>query len=143
MDKSSNYHKFNKLRKQFKRFTYESFDFKRDSECLEVSYNFNLDNKYFFRPTLSIPVRSFMVSDNLSENKLKNILFHIGMIELISYWKAACPKEIVINPYSLNEEQKDWWKRLYYNGLGEFFYLNSIQTEFDDFVKIISESGDR
>jgi hypothetical protein len=142
MDKSSNYHKFNKLRKQFKRFTYESFDFKRDSECLEVSYNFNLDNKYFFRPTLSIPVRPFMVSDNLFENKLRNILFHIGMIELISYWKAACPKEIVINPYSLNEEQKDWWKRLYYNGLGEFFYLNSIQTEFDDFVKIISESED-
>jgi len=142
MDKSSNYHKFNKLRKQFKRFTYESFDFKRSSECLEVSYNFNLDNKYFFRPTLSIPVRPFMVSDNLFENKLRNILFHIGMIELISYWKAACPKEIVINPYSLNEEQKDWWKRLYYNGLGEFFYLNSIQTEFDDFVKIISESED-
>jgi len=142
MDKSSNYHKFNKFRKQFQRFTYESFDFKRSSECLEVSYNFNLDNKYFFRPTLSIPVRPFMVSDNLFENKLKNILFHIGMIELISYWKAACPKEIVIKPYSLNEEQKEWWKRLYYNGLGEFFYLNSIQTELADFVKIISESED-
>ena len=142
MDKSDNYHKYNKFRKQFKRFTYESFDFKKTSECLEISYNFNLDNKYFFRPTLNIPIKSFMLDENMNEIKLKNILFHIGMIELISYWKAACPKEIVIKPYSLNEEQKEWWKRLYYNGLGEFFYLNSIQTEFDDFVKIISESKD-
>ena len=142
MDKSDNYHKYNKFRKQFKRFTYESFDFKKTSECLEISYNFNLDNKYFFRPTLNIPIKSFMLDENMNEIKLKNILFHIGMIELISYWKAACPKEIVIKPYSLNEEQKEWWKRVYYNGLGEFFYLNSIQTEFDDFVKIISESKD-
>ena len=142
MDKSDNYHKYNKFRKQFKRFTYESFDFKRSSECLEVSYNFNLDNKYFFRPTLNIPIKSFMLDENMNEIKLKNILFHIGMIELISYWKAACPKEIVVKPYSLNEEQKEWWKRLYYNGLGEFFYLNSIQANLEDFVKIISESKD-
>ena len=142
MDKSDNYHKYNKFRKQFKRFTYESFDFKRSFECLEVSYNFNLDNKYFFRPTITIPIREFMLSENLNEIKLRNILFHIGMIELISYWKAACPKEIVVKPYSLNEEQKEWWKRLYYNGLGEFFYLNSIQANLEDFVKIISESKD-
>ena len=142
MDKSDNYHKYNKFRKQFKRFTYESFDFKKTSECLEISYNFNLDNKYFFRPTLNIPIKSFMLDENMNEIKLKNILFHIGMIELISYWKAACPKEIVVKPYSLNEEQKEWWKRLYYNGLGEFFYLNSIQANPEDFVKIISESKD-
>lgn len=48
----------------------------------------------------------------------------------------------MIKPYSLNEEQKEWWKRLYFNGLGEFFYLNSIQTNVDDFVKIISGSDD-
>ena len=142
MDKSDNYHKYNKFRKQFKRFTYESFDFKKTSECLEISYNFNLDNKYFFRPTLNIPIKSFMLDENMNEIKLKNILFHIGMIELISYWKAACPKEIVVKPYSLNEEQKEWWKRLYYNGLGEFFYLNSIQANLEDFVKIFSESKD-
>jgi UDP-N-acetyl-alpha-D-muramoyl-L-alanyl-L-glutamate epimerase len=143
MEKSDNYHKFHKFRKQFKRFTYESFDLKQDADHLEISFDFNLDNKYFFRPTIKIPVKPFFNSGNMSGSKLRNLIFHIGMIELISYWKAACPGEIVIKPYSLNEEQKKWWKNLYFNGLGEFFYLNSIQTDRDSFVHISSESADQ
>jgi hypothetical protein len=140
MDRSDNYHKFIKFRNQYKRFVYESFDFKRTSEELSISFDFNLDNKFFFRPSIQIPLKSFTIIDNLSDDKLRNFVFHIGMVELISYWKAACPKEIVIKPYHLNEDQKQWWKHLYYNGLGEFFYLNSIQTSIDDFVHLNSES---
>jgi len=142
MEKSDNFHKYLKFRKQFKKFTYESFDFRKEKDSLEISYNFHLDNKYYFRPSLSIPLKGFMNTDNLSEEKLRNIIFHIGMIELISYWKAACPPEIVIKPYALNEEQKNWWKNLYFNGLGEFFYLNSIQSNVSDFVHFSSESED-
>jgi hypothetical protein len=143
MDRSDNYHKFTKFRNQYKRFVYESFDFKRTSEELAISYNFNLDNKYFFSPSIQIPLKTFANFDNLSDEKLRNFIFHIGMVELISYWKAACPKEMVIKPYYLSEDQKQWWKRLYFNGLGEFFYLNSIQTSIDDFVHIISESQEK
>jgi hypothetical protein len=64
------------------------------------------------------------------------------LVELISYWKAAGPKEIIIKPFHLDEYQKKWWKNLYFKGLGEFFYLNSIQTTADDFVNIIIESTD-
>jgi UDP-N-acetyl-alpha-D-muramoyl-L-alanyl-L-glutamate epimerase len=142
MEKSDNYHKYIKFRKQFKRFTYESFDIRKDKDFLEISYNFHLDSKYYFRPSLNIPLKEFLVSDNMSESKLRNMVFHIGMVELISYWKAACPPEIVIKPYALNEEQKNWWKNLYFNGLGEFFYLNSINGNVNDFVDIISEPED-
>jgi hypothetical protein len=36
----------------------------------------------------------------------------------------------------LNEIQIKWWKKLYFNGLGEFFYINNIDTNEDDFLNI-------
>ncbi|MFA4850933.1 MAG: hypothetical protein WC599_00245 [Bacteroidales bacterium] len=142
MDKCDNFYKFIKFRKQFRRFVYESFDLKKNAESIEISYYFILDNKYFFRPTIKIPLKPFINPACFSEEKLKNIVFHIGLVELISYWKAACPEEIVIKPFYLDEYQKKWWKNFYFNGLGEFFYLNSIQTTVNDFVDIIVESTD-
>ena len=33
----------------------------------------------------------------------------------------------------LSNEQIDWFKKLYFNGLGEFFYRNNIDVSFDNF----------
>lgn len=140
MVKNDNHYKFNKFRNQYKCFIYESFDYTLNKDCIEASFYFNLDNKYSFRPTLHFSFKNHVNTENLTDIMLQNILFHIGMIELISYWKATCPAEIVIKPYLLNQEQIQFWKKLYFNGLGEFFYLNSIQTSEDDFVKIESNS---
>ena len=35
----------------------------------------------------------------------------------------------------LTEKQKKWWKKLYFNGLGEFFYRNGIEADFEDFME--------
>ena len=64
------------------------------------------------------------------------------MIELISYWKVACPAVVRIKPCYLNKEQVNWWKKLYFNGLGEFFYLNRIRTDIEDFMKVVIDSED-
>jgi hypothetical protein len=64
------------------------------------------------------------------------------MIELISYWKAACPPRVVIKPFRLKETQVYFWKKLYFNGLGEFFFQNNINNSFDDFMTIESSSND-
>jgi hypothetical protein len=61
------------------------------------------------------------------------------MIELISYWKAACSPRLVIRPFALHPEQTAWWKKLYFHGLGEFFYLNSIDVTEDGFMQIDCE----
>ncbi len=60
------------------------------------------------------------------------------MIELISYWKATCSPMIEIKAGQLNEEQINWWKELYFNGLGEFFYLNTIDASRENFINISS-----
>ena len=87
-----------------------------------------------FHPCFRIPARSFYHWDSIPKPLLDNIVFHIGMIELISYWKIACPKKVIIKPFALDEEQIRWWKKLYFNGLGEFFYVNGIETSINDFM---------
>lgn len=142
MKKADNFYKYLKLRKQYKQLVFESFAIQQTSSEIRVTYSFRLDNKYFFTPSLIIPHKAFIKMNRISDDLLNNLLFHVGMIELVSYWKAACPEEILIKPYHLNEAQKLWWKALYYKGLGEFFYLNSIITDKESFVNIISSSNE-
>ncbi|MEJ2595454.1 MAG: Mur ligase family protein, partial [bacterium] len=95
-------------------------------------------DEYTFRPEFSIPMRSFMDFENMDDAALHELVFHIGMVELISYWKAACSPELRILPFKLSKAQENWWKKLYFNGLGEFFYVNGIEVAFDDFMHLTS-----
>lgn len=137
LDKLSRFHE---LRKEFPVFTYDSYQYYFSGNSLEINFSFNLSEKYFFNPTVRIPYKEglFLPSDSLAANSLDNLVFHIGMIELISYWKAACPPEVIIRPHSLSEQQVKFWKKIYYYGLGEFFYMNSIGVKEDDFMELIS-----
>ncbi len=140
MIKTDNSDKFSILRKEYGCFIYEGFDILINEVSVNIEFKFNLSDKYFFSPAIKIPKKNFCIPDSINESKLYNIAFHIGMIELISYWKAACPPKIIIKPYFLDKKQINWWKNLYFNGLAEFFYLNSINTDIDSFVEIIADS---
>jgi UDP-N-acetyl-alpha-D-muramoyl-L-alanyl-L-glutamate epimerase len=60
---------------------------------------------------------------------------------MISYWKAACSPLIRIKKRTITEAQVAWWKDLYFKGLGEFFFLNSITISKEDFVEIECDPG--
>jgi len=134
--------RYEQLRKEFPFFTYESYHINVTDVGLEVIFHFNLANKYHFYPTFNIPDREiYHLHDRqeiVSDVRFLNLVFHIGMVELISYWKAACPPVVIIKPHTLDQEQVDWWKELYFQGLGEFFYLNSIATDRSLFMQIES-----
>ncbi len=140
MPKSNNHNKFLRFRSEFPFFSFEGFDYQYSSVGLRAQFHFNLSDRYSFHPTLIIPFKDLFIEKNIKEEYLENILFQIGMIEMISYWKAACPARIIVKKYALTPEQIAWWKKLYYNGLGEFFYLNSIQTDQESFVEIVCEN---
>ncbi len=133
-----NFLKFRELRKEFPVLSYDAYDYHFTGNSLELSFSFSLPGKYSFHPQVSIPYidELFIPFKNLSAGKLDNLVFHAGMIELISYWKAACPPEVIIKPRGLSSGQVSFWKRIYFNGLGEFFYLNSIKVNEDDFMRI-------
>ena len=132
--------KYNSLRETYHFFRFQRYDYTLENEQLSVKYYFSLDDKYFFTPSFDIPKRRLYDFNNLNNSQLDVILFNIGMIELISYWKLACPKRVYIQPFKLDDNQIRWWKKLYFNGLGEFFYLNGIKENVNDFMEIINES---
>ena len=132
--------KYNSLREEYQFFRFQRYDYTLEKDSLYVKFYFSLNDEYFFTPSFEIAKRKFYDFNNLGNNQIDTILFNIGMIELISYWKLACPKKVYITPFKLSEEQIKWWKKLYFNGLGEFFYLNGIKENVNDFMEIICES---
>lgn len=140
MQRSDNQHKFDTFRQQFGTFTFTKQEVKVADGGLSLAFEFSLDGQYDFRPTLTVPARPFFHWEQIPFEQLETLAFHIGMIELVSYWKIACPKRVVVMPFALSETQKSWWKKLYYNGLGEFFYLNGISCTETDFMTIETPS---
>ena len=138
MNRIDNQRKFDTLREKFLAFTFENQSVVRENGTLKLAFEFNLDDQYRFRPTLEIPARPFFDWENIPIEQLEALAFQIGMTELVSYWKIACPKWIVVKPFALTEQQISFWKKLYYNGLGEFLYLNSISVSEADLMQIES-----
>ena len=136
MHKHQNHNKFLDLRQKYSFFVFQSYDIHRTKNSLSVKFYFNLADQYSFQPRLEIPARDFYDFDKMDDDTVDLLVFYIGMVELISYWKAACPPRVIVEPHALDREQVDWWKKLYFNGLGEFFYLNGINISQNDFMTI-------
>lgn len=141
MTSKDNQQKYTDLRNKYPFFEYQSYSFNLRNGNLKAEFYFNLSDSYLFKPTINIPAKGLYSLDSLTKADLNNFVFHIGMVELISYWKAACPPNVIIRPHNLDEKQVAWWKKLYFLGLGEFFYLNGIITNQDSFMQIISHGG--
>lgn len=124
------------LRKQYTQFIYHGFEIEEEPGKVSFTYDFEIPGLASFAPTWEIPCDR----ENIGEDEtFLNMVFSLGMVELISYWKIACPKEVVIEPYGLSAAQKEWWKSLYFNGLGEFYYTNGITETEENFMTITAE----
>ena len=135
MKRTDNQAKFDTFRREFSTFTFVNQRVTRTEGKLSLAFDFSLDDRYYFRPTLEIPSSSCLDWDVIPEAQLQSLAFQIGLTELVSYWKIACPKRVIVKPFSLTESQKRFWKKLYYNGLGEFLYLNSITIPEADLME--------
>lgn len=135
-----NIEKYNALRKQYPTFCYESFEYAITPEGMKITFLFTIGDTITFAPTISIPQREFYKWNGIGKEQYDLLVFNIGMIELISYWKCTCSPLLVVKPYHLTDEQIKFWQKLYYNGLSEFFYINGINASYDDFVNIKADT---
>jgi hypothetical protein len=140
MIRVNNRQKFITFRQAYPCFVFENYQIKKEKNELVVEYFFNISDKFYFKPTLTIPDRKFYDYSIIDTEGFKNIVFHIGMIELISYWKATCSPKIIIKPNRLTISQIEWWKEVYFHGLGEFLFLNNIHTNVQDLFSISCET---
>lgn len=120
------------------KFIYESYEISEDDEKIYFHYNFEIENISKFSTIHEILKKDFKWK-HLKSNVLRNLVFNIGMVEAISYYKATCAKEFVIKCGFLDEAQSKWFRKLFYYGLGEFRYVNKIDTSEEDFVEFKSE----
>lgn len=130
------YSKFIELRNKYNEFIYDSYEIIDEKDNLKIVYHFEITNLCEFKPSLIIEKRNIK-NDNIDFKILNNLVFNIGMVELLSYLKSTCSHNVIIKAGYLNEEQISWWKKLYYQGLGEFLYLNKINISEDKLFNII------
>jgi hypothetical protein len=123
---------FLRFREKHPVFSYLSFSWEIDDGMLKVRYHFS-DGQHEFFPEYIFPFPQNCTA--MEQNVMDNFLFHIGLCEVISYWKASCAPILDIHPFCLDEDAEKWWKKLFYNGLGEFRYLNGIECEEKDFAR--------
>lgn len=57
---------------------------------------------------------------------MNTLLFHLSLAIGISYYKLYPTQDLVIETGTLNEDQQQFWKKFYTQGLGEFFYTNKL-----------------
>ena len=117
------------LQKKYPRFVYENYSYRNSGKDLKISFNFKIVPDISFNPTLlikNIP--------KLNRAKIDNLIFNLGLVEMISYWKATCSPIIEIKTGGLNREQIKWWQDLIMNGMGQFFFENKISFQKPKFI---------
>lgn len=135
--------KFEEYREKYPEFVYRGYHFtigtddsgKNPEERLcRVVYDFETPGLSEFHPTWTFPVRRELNRE--TEKILGELIFQLGMVETISYYKITCPKKVRVVCGTLTGDQRAWWRKLYYNGLGEFMYRNGIEVSEEELLTI-------
>ena len=126
------------LRKKHPVFTYESFSYRFAGNNFVMSFVFRVKPDIQFTPRVVIKNAGKGRVETIPLEILDNLVFHIGLAEIPSYWKAALSPTIEIAAGVLAKPQIVFWQDLLWNGLSEFCYQNKIGIPKSAFVKIAS-----
>lgn len=130
---------FDELRSKYPEFIYKSYNVVYDNDKISVSYDFEITGLTSFHPTYVI---NNISNNNINKRVVDNLVFNMGMVELISYLKSTCSPDLKVMCGYFNDDQIKWWQKLYYLGLGEFRYKNNICIDQEEFIKITSYGED-
>ena len=106
---------------------------------ITLRFDFSIDGLCEFHPVTVINIRNLTLRNPFDGPLAHDLIFSLGLVELVSYWKCVCSPEIIVHCGHLSSEEITWWKRLWFHGLGEFFYRNEIETTFHDFAQVRCE----
>ncbi len=135
--------KLQELIKKYPKFVFEKYSYRISGNNLEVFFDFKIEPDIYFKPEIKIKniSRSSLLKSNF--NILENLIFHLGLMEIPTYWKATCSPKIIIKAGFLDKGQIRWWKDLIIKGMGQFFYENKIDWRSKNFLTIECESKNK
>ncbi len=114
--------KYITLSNQYPDFVYEAYHYEISNGELKVWFDFRVGD-IEFHPSAVVEQRYFL---DTTYSDLEWTVFNIGMVELVSYWKCVCSPNVHVKCGALTEAMAAFWKKLYWHGLGEFFYTNGL-----------------
>lgn len=120
------------LQKKYPEFVYESCNWKIEGRDLRAGFYFRLGDIDFHPWIIICNINEAQIAA-LGAATVSNFVFNMGLAEIPSYWKAACPPTIVIKAGYLDKKQIFFWQDLIFN-MGQFFYENKLP-----FIKPIFE----
>ena len=119
---------FLELKEKYPEFSYNWYKIEENENEYKITYEFEIVGLSKFNPTWTIPKMDKSKNNLPNKALLENMVFNLGMVELVSYWKITCAPHVTVKNIYLSQKQINWWKKLYFYGLGEFFYKNNIKT---------------
>ncbi len=126
---------FFSLREQYKEFMYKGFSYEVTEGVYRVTFSYEIPGLSEFETVWKFPDAGRTVNETI----LQRLLFELGMAEAISYWKVTCAPVLRVECGSLTAWQNKWWRKLFYNGLGEFMYINGIEVSEEELLTIVCE----
>ena len=135
---ANNIQKYENFRNDYPVFVYNGITSSENEKEIHIVFDFEIMGLAKFLPTLSVLKKNVIKRDLGTD--LDEIIYYIGLVEAISYWKLTCSPIFRIKNFSLTESQQIFWKKLFFNGLGEFFYLNGLNPDEDSLVKFEFEN---
>lgn len=127
------------LRKKYPRFLYKDFEWILRGNNLEILFKFELPPNLSFQPKIKIKNVKKERLKRIKKEVLKNLIFHLGLSEIPSYWKVTCSPRIEIEKGELTKEQIKWWENFLIKGMGQYFFENKINFQKKDFLEISIE----
>jgi len=118
--------KLKQLQKKYPEFVYRSFRYKLENGNVAASFEFKIPPDLKFKPQIIFKNVSQQQIKKIGEPQIKNLIFHLGLAEIPTYWKATCSPEIIIKAGYLDDAQIKFWQDLFINGMGQFFYENKL-----------------
>ncbi len=132
----NNLSKYSELSEKYNNFIYKNYKYEINNRKLTLFFDYILESKtdedICFRHKVTYESQSLLGKSLEDIKKLENLIFSIGLVECINYYKTVCSKTFTIECGSIDGEQEKFWHKLFYNGLGEFIYLNGLTEVFPE-----------
>ncbi len=117
--------------KKYSTFHFSSYDWNHHAG--KISLKYKLDHDIDFEELIFLPEP--VTDERLKEKhwQIERVLFALHLIGGMSYYKTCIPQKIDVHSGPLHTKNVQFWNTVYEQGLGEFFYRNSI--EFRGLIK--------
>ena len=117
-----------KLQKKFPLISFEKFFWSFSKRKIEILFFYQLSKiKFTHKISISSP-------ENISHQNIENLIFHLGVAEILNYWKLSASPTIEIKAGFLGKKEISFYRDFFLKGMGEFFYQNKINFKEKKFL---------